>query len=415
MSNYLYTSAQVVAKDTYSSYYQRATVDVEVTASGVVNWKITMTNDYGDTLNESEGRGRAVSLYVSIGGTEVYNAHINYADSNTSKWRTFPTGHDTSKSGSFTTTADSLSIVVGVCCMQTGIANNGVEKSHTLVRRKWTDVVTGSTSIVDNYNNTFTITATKGSDGDYNTAGGPTNLKWGYDTNRTSTYTSGTPISLTISGTSDTRRVYAESTTTATYGDSKKATDYEDIKQYIAPNAPTNPKLTWTKTRLTLKESWALEWTASTAKNTNSPVSGYRIRFWVNGKTIPFKEKKADGTITTLTTTAGSDLNHANKYYYDREIANTKMTPIDPVLNGLKVGDEIYFSISSYTKDGKNNKLHSSSAVTSPTYTVQNAGILQVRTSSGWKEGQVWIKTSDSWKEAESVNVRTSSGWKESE
>ena len=46
---------------------------------------------------------------------------------------------------------------------------------------------------------------------------------------------------------------------------------------------------------------------------------------------------------------------------------------------------------------------------------VQNAAVTRIKTSSGWKEGVVWIKASGTWREADVVKIKTSSGWKESE
>ena len=109
----------------------------------------------------------------------------------------------------------------------------GTYNGTATISGKITEIGTGTTTITDNYNNTFTITATKGANGTNNTAGGPDTLKWGYDTNYSNTYTNGNPNTLTISGTGKTRRVYAKSRTTATYGNHKEATTSKDIRQYV--------------------------------------------------------------------------------------------------------------------------------------------------------------------------------------
>lgn len=41
-------------------------------------------------------------------------------------------------------------------------------------------------------------------------------------------------------------------------------------------------------------------------------------------------------------------------------------------------------------------------------------GLVRIKTSNGWVEGQVWVKTSNGWKESCGVYTKTSTGWKES-
>lgn len=41
-------------------------------------------------------------------------------------------------------------------------------------------------------------------------------------------------------------------------------------------------------------------------------------------------------------------------------------------------------------------------------------GLVRIKTSKGWVEGQVWVKTSNGWKESCGVYTKTSTGWKES-
>lgn len=40
-------------------------------------------------------------------------------------------------------------------------------------------------------------------------------------------------------------------------------------------------------------------------------------------------------------------------------------------------------------------------------------GVVRVKTTNGWVEGQVWVMTESGWKEADSIYTKTASGWKE--
>ena len=144
MAGYLNTSKKVELRDDYDKYYQKATVDVEVSSSGVVDWKITMNNDHVKT------GGRGVYLYVKIGDKVVRSAaYTAYDSSNDSRWLTFPTGNGSTSSGSFTTTAESLDITVHICCMQSNIDYFGKKTTETLTRTAWTDVGKGTVFITE--------------------------------------------------------------------------------------------------------------------------------------------------------------------------------------------------------------------------------------------------------------------------
>lgn len=300
------------------------------------------------------------------------------------------------------------------------------------------DFSTGSVSIQDNYNNTFTITATKGTGTNHPTTG---TVKYSYDSaSYSNTLTSGNTaasytklVGLDIKTPSESKRkVYVQLTTTSTrqlldpnktsagYA-YKSKTESAEIKQYVAPSSPGIPTLTessYKNGRLTIKQPWTFLWVPATKANDSSPVKGYRLRLYQKKKgssaftNIPIK--KADGTNLSYYEANGND------YYYDTDSTNNSLT-IEPVIHSFEAGDELYLTVFAYTKLGQNNdgvgKLFSgsgSTAVSSKTYTVQNAGVVNVKTASGWKEGQVYVKTASGWKEATSVQVKTSAGWKES-
>ena len=315
---------------------------------------------------------------------------------------------------------------------RTGYQTNLTDGKSTIKTDAYvTSIGLGSTTIIDNYNNTFTITATKGADGNYNTAGGPTNLKYGYaSTSRNTTYTSGTAISLALSGTGNTRTVYAESTTTAEVGDNKTATNSLAIRQYRAPNAPGTPDLTpesYKNGRLTVKQNWTWTWTPATpgtgtgttigtgTNQTTSKVTGYRVLLLRKRPTenaftsIPIKSGA-----TTLSTSSGDE------HFYD---ISANSIEINPIACGIEAGDQVKLSIRPYTQYGANNtgnKLFRPLTTESVEATVQNAGVMRVKPNDtiGWKEGVVWVKVNKGgtakWVEADVVQTKTSTGWKES-
>ena len=88
-----------------------------------------------------------------------------------------------------------------------------------------------------------------------------------------------------------------------------------------------------------------------------------------------------------------------------------------------KPKDTVQLGVYAYTLNGENpqKRLFSSTNVKSAVTTVENAGIVRVKTPEGsWAEGQVYVRVKNAsgaleWKEAETVNVKTSKGWKESQ
>ena len=275
-----------------------------------------------------------------------------------------------------------------------------------------TPVGKGTITIKDNYNNTFTITGTKGANGENNPASGPT-ITWSYDsaTYNNSGAVSSRALDIATPGNA-TRTVYAKSTTGAKYGSDAIATTSLAIKQYVVPNAPGTPVISYKKNRLTIKESWTFTWTAATAANASSPIKGYRIRLYKNGSLV---KGLAVGSGNNIICSGSNE-------WLDRETTSCTLT-LDPVAFGFKAGDTVKLGIYAYTRNGSSNtgtqlfngRGDRTAEVYSATYTVQNAGILHVKPGSAWKEGQVFVKVAGAWKEAESVHVKTSAGWKESQ
>lgn len=404
MAKYLKTSKTVTVKDYYGSEWTQIKAEVSVAAgtsdtNSKVSYTITSTNDRGGSHWHCNG------VYIKIGSEVICDGSYYTTTSS------FPNTNNSKETGSFNTKSGSVKITIKLCCQQDGRVGDrwtdgtATVKSETLTRTTWTNVGEGTVSIKDNGNNTFTLKGAKGADGTNNDATGPT-LTWGYSNKYGTSFKNGDKVTLTMSDkTNATRTVYAKCITGATHGDGNSVTASKAIKQYVAPSNPSGVKLTYKRARLTIKENWTASWTASTKTNDSSPVKGYRIRIYKNGKTIQFKNSEGD----ILTSDSGSG---DSRYYYDRDKTETTMN-INTKTNTFKPGDKVQLMIHGYTEDAKGNKKFSDKALSS-TYTVQNAGVMNTKTKDGWKEGQVWVKTKDGWKEAVAVHVKTKDGWKES-
>jgi hypothetical protein len=272
-----------------------------------------------------------------------------------------------------------------------------------------TPVGKGTVTITDHYNNTFSISATKGAAGDNNPSSGPT-VSWGY----TNSYGNSGTVSkkaLSIVTPSDiVRRVYAKCVTGATYGSDAIVTALKDIRQYVAPKAPGVPKLTYKKSRLTISEPWTFSWTAATAASQSAPVKGYRIRLYKNNSIVKgLAVGEGNEVVLNKSGTNG---------WLDRESTSTTVI-LDPVEFGFEAGDTIKLGIYAYTRYGETNtgaQLFDSAATekVSSVYAINNAGIIHVKPAGSWVEGQVYVKVNGAWKEAETVYTKVSGAWKES-
>ena len=273
----------------------------------------------------------------------------------------------------------------------------------------------GSTtvSITDNYNNTFTLTASKASSGTNNPAGSLSNLKWGYTSDyEKGAFESGDTVTLSRDGDANTRTVYATATTSATYGSNSVATKNVGINQYYAPNAPSKPALTDDSKkngRVTIQQPWTFEWTCTPAVSaSNSAIQGYRMYLykWLGNNNTT--------TINMCDSNGNSLCNLWDGAYYRAQAASsgTSLT-FDPKKSGIKPGDELTLRVQGYSFDGNSNRLYSADTY-SGYFLVENAGIVRVKHGSNWHEGQVYVKHGGNWHEAQAVYVKSGSNWHES-
>lgn len=290
-----------------------------------------------------------------------------------------------------------------------------------------TDVRAGTVTITDNYNNTFSVTGTKGADGAYNPATGPT-LSWGYDTNYGNAISNPNSLAI-VTAANASRRVYAKGVTGATHGDDAPAATYADIRQYVAPPTPTSATLTTDKSRVTMRGTWTFSWPKVEGTNSSSPVVGYRIRAKrtrqgteinlpiINSRSTGTTDYSKDNYCFDTDDTGYPFIADKCRYYTDDTKCYFEIYP-EQFSDLVQPGDYIGLRVHAYTRKGKNNtgaQIFSADWAKTIDTEVNNAGIVHVKVGNEWKEGQVWVKANGSWHEAETVNVKTANGWKESQ
>lgn len=301
------------------------------------------------------------------------------------------------------------------------VVNSDHETKNVLY---YTNVGAGTVTITDNYDNSFTVTATKGADGSHNPATGLTDLKWGwYEDEINENYTADVPIRFNPKDTADDVEVFAKATTTATYGDDKTAYARADIRQYIGPDKSTGLEISFSKSRLTLKEDWTLSWIAPEAANANSPVMGYRIRLY----------RKREGSydefvklpILSVTGTVISESKDGDIYCdldgtetYKKIYPKKYLSGAMPLVYSLEPGDQVQFSVSAYTRYGEDNEgdqLFSADEAYSQIYTISNSGTVSIKAANKWTEGAPYVKVDGNWVPAEEVYIKVNGKWRLSE
>jgi hypothetical protein len=202
-------------------------------------------------------------------------------------------------------------------------------------------------------------------------------------------------------------------------GTTTSASSQVGVTYYAKPGNPGKPKIdnitTDFNNRLTVKKPWKISWGAAKAGNIKSPIRGYRFRVYKSAAgSSPFSTIKIySNTKELLSSDSGAGI---HRYYYDINKSTATSMTFYPEVNGIVPGDIIRFGLYAYTTDGNGTKIFSSEPqIFSYDYLVQNAGIVRVKVSNTWKEGQVYVKVNGAWKEAETVSTKVNGTWKESE
>ena len=220
-----------------------------------------------------------------------------------------------------------------------------------------TGVGTPSVSITDNGNNTFSISATKGSNGTNNTAKGVGGISYSFDN---SNWTSGSSGSVSVNKT-----VYGRAYTTGTYNNSGYASTSKAIKYYSKPGTPT----------VTISDDGSGTVTISTTKgsdgsnNAATTVTDIQYSFdnstWTNYSS-PFTITESQ-TVYARARTKGTYTGNSNAYLYsDYTVVSSSVTAITkcgkPILSSNKnillyKDDELYLHIKA--ENGVNNTITS--------------------------------------------------------
>lgn len=294
----------------------------------------------------------------------------------------------------------------------------------------------GTYACTDHYNNSYTPSGTA-PDNATNNAFKEATFTYTDKDNKEQTLTTETkkysfaPGKQTFkpSNENDTRPVSVYIDSSGTYNNPDKIGEVFNIRQYVAPGAPTAISLdssSLQNSRFTIKKDWKFTWTAPAKKdkdcaangrNKYSPLKGYTITIYkqTNGTgdfvTVTPKNSSGDTVSTSLTASA------------------TSFT-FNPEKSGFKPKDKVKIGIQPYTQSGASNTGTQIDG-TNTTYThskaVEYSGLMRVNVGTAskpdFKEGIVKVyvpKTAGStvyeWKEAEVVKayISTAVGWKES-
>ena len=174
----------VQVHNTGEDYSQRWNCKVELTVDGTTTTGRSHTVDYvGTSTNANKYSTTDKSGYYK-GWKCISNTVLTKNASSSASWTISLTG--------------GFRMITDTSCK---IA------SFTVSANTYTAVGTGTVSIKDNGNNTFTVSGTKGTDGTNNKATGPT-VSWGYNTNYNDGSSGTYGLTIATSGNA-TRRVYA--------------------------------------------------------------------------------------------------------------------------------------------------------------------------------------------------------------
>ena len=400
MGGYFSGSTSLSVTDTCWStgfYGDKATASATVSVSAGSN-----TASYSITVTTTDYN--FIQIYLKVGDTVVKN------EKDSSGKKTY------SYSGTVNISGGSIAVRLGVGCSQYTESAMSFTDS-TLSRTYWSDGSTPSLTITDNGNNTATMSGYLGSNGTNNGLGGST-LYWttngllpnggsSYTTAESMGTTSGGYYSKTINIPSTCSTIWAVTYCSFSYNSTNTGHISQSVKYYTAPSDPGKPVISYTKTRLTIKEPWTISWDAAQAGNSNSPVAGYRIRLYKNG--LPIHIKDSSGTIIST----GGTGEQEDKYYDTGSTACSLV--INPIDHGLLPGDNIRVFIYAYAFNGAGTRLWSGNGengILSDVYTIQNAGVMRPLVDGKYVEGVVWAcipdSTTDSkikWVEADIVKT----------
>lgn len=287
----------------------------------------------------------------------------------------------------------------------------------------------GTFTVTDNGNNTFTVSGKLGKNGTNNAIKSAT-VYYTTDGSSPSNSDNTNRIALAVSGASSeksytfTKAIPSSCTVIKTWvscvfahNTATTSTGSTTVKYRYGAN-PGKPVLSYSKTRLTIKEPLTYTWADPIASTDYLPLScfvGYRIRLKKNGYELKISTGGSTDIWYDTHNTSNKLINGATC-----NISGTNNTfTFDPAKFGFAPGDYVSLTIYASNKDGNNTGLWNGKsggeAINSDSQLIQNAGIMHVKVNGTWREGQVWVKDKGSWHEAESVQTKVSGKWEESE
>jgi hypothetical protein len=388
------------------------------------------------TIVDNGNNTFTISGHVSTAGTNnpIASSTLYYTiDGSNQQSKSITTASGASYSHNFNVpTSKDKSVIKAwvVCKFNYGSASGyktRTSDTYEATVKHYSAIVNPKITVKDNGNNTFTITGTNATDGHNNKA--TTKFTWSFDTASYNTTMAGTTLSNHAIGLTDKtkaiRAVFAKAVATPAWsGDTTRTvqatpSNPTEIKHYVVPKDPGIPKLSFTRHRLTVEEPWTFTWAPSKAWNTNSPVKGYYIML----------NRCPSGKATSVTANWESVIglvssNASNNITINASATNTftqrQSTSCTAVINtpadfGFAAGDSVKIAVRPFTINGTGGSVNDpNNWIESAEELIYEAGVLNVKTNSGWKQGKVFVKTADGWKKAKAVEIKTAEGWKES-
>jgi hypothetical protein len=323
-------------------------------------------------------------------------------------------------------------------------AENTVAKVSGTIQN-WTPVSAGIPTILDNGNNTFSLTWNDAISGENNeVVEQKCFYRIGYSGTAIEVFDQNKPIELpTTPADQDSVTICAYTIATGTFGgDVYSGIQYKDIKHYVRPNnAPADigkPFITTTaenRVNLTTKHPWLLWFPIGEAANDSSPIVGYRLQLKVydgvsdDGVSAYFAGTVKDNTsidTNTSETTHYCDVadNMLDGVYLGAPDPHKEWLwhyiLIDPTTikvnnQPLKGGMQAAMLVKPYTQKGEKSKLAANDYMTTDKTLVHGSGTVRVKkddSTDSWDECQVWVKLedgTDSWVEAEGIYVKATS------
>lgn len=381
-------------KDCLFTYNETQTTTQEATTTQKkkirVDWNITFNVYTHDTNN-------------SVKGSYACSLTYNTPDKNGTSSRAYRTNGEVVVSGSFETDATYYDISLNGAIYS--YSNNVSLSQRIYLSAGYTLGSAGYPTIVDNGDNTFTITGVVGQPGENNPI---IDAYLNYRTdNQDCTWEKDTGIQRylqlsTVAGSSGSITLNNKNgviwpgdigaralvMTKCEYNLAPSDNVRVTIKYYSAPTGEVTPiTLAYSGKQPRLDQPLIFSWKSVTCDK-------YRIWLYVNNDIVVGYDPSDSDSEEAFVTTAS--------YSVPRNIAST-----------LNAGDVISFAVQPVNVDKKNNLYYGTWAQSSG-YTLASAATVHVKVNGTWKSGTPFVKVNGVWKQASGVFVKSNGVWKQS-